>query len=226
MRASRAVISFTFDDFPRSALLTGGEILTEHGAVGSYYASLGLMGCDGPTGQIFHDADLQLLCTQGHELGCHTFDHKHAYETAPAAFEESIIRNRQALKSLVPGAEFKSLSYPIGNPRPETKRRSARHFGACRGGGQKYNRGEIDLNLLSGFFLEQSRDDLNAVCRMIDAACENYGWLIFATHDVCETPTRYGCTPSFFEGVVRYSVNSGAKIAPVGKALELIHDGS
>lgn len=225
MRASRAVISFTFDDFPRSALLTGGEILTQHGAIGTYYASLGLMGRDGPTGQIFHEADLQLLYRQGHELGCHTFDHKHAYDTAPAAFEESIIRNGQALKSLVPGAEFKSLSYPIGNPRPGTKRRSARHFGACRGGGQTYNRGEIDLNLLSSFFLEQSRDDLGAVCRIIDAACENCGWLIFSTHDVCETPTRFGCTSSFFEDVVRYSVKSGATIAPVGRALELIHDG-
>jgi len=68
-------ISFTFDDFPRSALLTGGAILSRYGVRGSYYASLGLMGKQAPTGTIFVAEDLQRLLAQGHELGCHTFDH-------------------------------------------------------------------------------------------------------------------------------------------------------
>jgi hypothetical protein len=37
------LISFTFDDFPRSAFVEAGSILTRYGAVGTYYASLGLM---------------------------------------------------------------------------------------------------------------------------------------------------------------------------------------
>ena len=34
------LISFTFDDFPRSALWRGGTILRERGFVGTYYVSL------------------------------------------------------------------------------------------------------------------------------------------------------------------------------------------
>ena len=44
MRNAQPLISFTFDDFPRSALTVGGEILERHGARGTYYASLGVMG--------------------------------------------------------------------------------------------------------------------------------------------------------------------------------------
>ena len=38
-----------------------------------------------------------------------------------------------------------------------------------------------------------------------------------------KTYNRPGCTPSFFEDIVKYSVDSGARILPVAKALEAIH---
>src|SRR5438067_1641036 len=44
MKKGEPLISFTFDDFPRSALKTAGRILEEHGIFGTYYGSLGLMG--------------------------------------------------------------------------------------------------------------------------------------------------------------------------------------
>src|SRR2546425_11069576 len=85
-------ISFTFDDFPRSALLTGGAILKRFGLTGTYYASFGLMGKQAPTGPMFLPEDLKALLEQGHELGCHTFDHCHSWETKTGVFEDSIIR--------------------------------------------------------------------------------------------------------------------------------------
>ena len=39
--SQKPFISFTFDDFPRSAWLTGGAILERFGVRGTYYASLG-----------------------------------------------------------------------------------------------------------------------------------------------------------------------------------------
>ena len=53
------VISFTFDDFPRSALLNAGAILRERGLAGTYYASFGLMGTKAPTGEMFEREDLR-----------------------------------------------------------------------------------------------------------------------------------------------------------------------
>jgi hypothetical protein len=76
---------------------------------------------------------------------------------------------------------------------------------------------------LKAFFLEQSRDNFEAIKQTVEGNARAKGWLIFATHDVCDHPTLYGCRPSFFEEVVRYSVNSGATILPVSHALNLIH---
>jgi peptidoglycan/xylan/chitin deacetylase (PgdA/CDA1 family) len=222
MANRKPIISFTFDDFPRSALRTGGTILLEHNVVGTYYASLGLMGKVTPTGEIFNEDDLLILLQQGHELGCHTYSHCHATETRPEVFERSIAENARALEGITTQARFQTLSYPIGSPRPETKRRAAHHFDACRGGGQSYNRNTLDLNLIEAFFLEQSRDDAKSIFRMIDETCRENGWLIFATHDVAQNPTPYGCQPAFFSEITRYAVQSGAEVLPVAQALRLV----
>jgi hypothetical protein len=215
-------ISFTFDDFPRSALYTGGNILKRYGLRATYYASFGLMGKEAPTGMIFVPDDIKELLAQGHELGCHTFAHCHAWETSPRVFEDSIIKNKRALDELVPGAAFRSFSYPIVGPQPATKRRAGRYFACCRGGGQTFNSGRTDLNLLKAYFLEKSIDNPCSVKEVIDKSCQAHGWLIFATHDIDEIPTRYGCTPSFFQDIVKYSLSSGARVLPVAGALDAI----
>lgn len=220
LQTDAPVISFTFDDFPRSALTNGGAILRGHGFAGTYYASLGLMGKETPTGEMFEPEDLNQLIEQGHELACHTFDHCDSWETSPAEFESSILRNQRAIAERLPGITVTSLSYPIKWPRPETKRRVANYFECSRGGGQTFNDGMVDLNYLKAFFIEQSRDNFDAIKQIIDANSRATGWLIFATHDLCDAPTRFGCTPRLFEQVVEYSAKSGAAILPVAKALK------
>ena len=222
IRPRTPIISFTFDDFPRSALWTGGRILKSFGLVGTYYASLGLIGKEIETGTMLVAADLAALLQQGHELGCHTFDHCHAWNTQPQRFEDSINENRVALEGLAATASFKSLSYPIGVPRAQTKRIASKYFACCRGGGQTFNIGTVDLNYLSALFLEQSRDDPRAIKRVIDENSKARGWLIFATHDISDIPTQWGCLPRMFEDIVEYSVNSGARILPVFRAYESI----
>ena len=212
-------ISFTFDDFPRSALLTGGAILNRFGLAGTYYAAFGLTGKKSPTGPIFLAEDLKKLFEQGHELGCHTFGHCDSWGTNPSAFEGSIIENQRALNELIPGASFKTFSYPINPPRALTKRRAGQHFLCCRGGGQTFNVGTADLNHLSAYFLEKNRDHPEVVRDMIEQNRQARGWLILATHDVCDAHSPFGCTPEFFEDIVRYAVNSGARILPVVEAL-------
>lgn len=208
-------ISFTFDDFPRSALHTGGAILKHFGLAGTYYASFGLMGKQAPTGEMFLAEDVKMVIDQGHELGCHTFGHCDAWKTQPNVFEDSIKKNQSALNALLPGASLKTLSYPINPPRARTKRKIAQHFVCGRGGGQTFNAGIADLNYLRAFFLEKSRHHPQLVKRMIDQNRSARGWLIFATHDVCNNPTPWGCTPELFEDIVRYAVTSGARILPV-----------
>lgn len=222
IETDRPLISFTFDDFPRTALLAGGRILARHGAAGTYYTSLGLLGTDGPSGPHFTREDLKALLAEGHELGCHTYAHLHSWGTLTEDFENSVLENRSALAELVPSAHFKTFSFPISEPRPFTKLKTARHFLCCRGGGQTLNSGTADLDRLAAFFLEKSRDDIDAVKRLIDRNRIERGWLIFATHDVADNPGPYGCTPRFFEEVVEYAVKSGAAILPVTQALNVL----
>jgi peptidoglycan/xylan/chitin deacetylase (PgdA/CDA1 family) len=180
------------------------------------------MGKETPTGKMFEHEDLDELIDQGHELACHTFHHCDSWETAPGEFEASILRNRQVVTEFLPGTKLESFSYPISWPRPETKRRVAAHFECARGGGQTFNAGTTDMNYLKAFFIEQTRENFDAIRQTIDGnTCAN-GWLIFATHDICDNPTRFGCTPDLFERVVEASVKSDAMILPVSKALKAV----
>jgi glycosyltransferase involved in cell wall biosynthesis/peptidoglycan/xylan/chitin deacetylase (PgdA/CDA1 family) len=218
----RPMISFSFDDFPKSALAVGGEVLRHSGLTGTYYTALGLLGGQTPTGRMFDAADVAAVLERGHELGCHTFSHCDSWDTRTATFEKSIIDNREALSRLVPGAEFRSFAYPISLPRPLTKAKVADYFLCCRGAGQTFNAGRTDLNQLSAYFLEKSRNNIQAVKDLIDHNRKAHGWLIFATHDISNDPTPYGCTPEFFEQVVAYAVASGARILPVARALGVL----
>jgi peptidoglycan/xylan/chitin deacetylase (PgdA/CDA1 family) len=224
LHPSRPLISFTFDDFPRTALWEGGRILKRHGLAGTYYVSLGLLGLDSPSGQICKPEDLTELLDQKHELGCHTFAHCHSWNTKTAEFEQSIVKNKAALRRLFPDTTFQSFSYPLSEPRPLTKGATGRHFLCCRAGGQAFNAGHADLNQLSAFFMEQAQSQLGKVTDLIDRNRMAGGWLILATHDIHQTPSAYGCTPEFFEQVVQYAVNSGAQILPVAEALGTIRE--
>lgn len=214
------LISFTFDDFPRSALHAGGRILNRYGLAGTYYASLGMMGKQEPSGTIFVAEDLKVLFEQGHELGCHTFAHYDSWKTEPRVFEDSIVENQRALSKLYPDKCFKTFAYPISPPRARTKLKMMSRFMCCRGGGQAFNVGTMDLNYVSAYFLEKTKGNIEAVRDVIDRNRRAKGWLVFATHDISDAPTPFGCTPSFFEEVVKSAVSSGACILPVVKVLE------
>jgi peptidoglycan/xylan/chitin deacetylase (PgdA/CDA1 family) len=224
IKTETPIISFTFDDFPRSAWLAGGTILERYGATGTYYASFSLMGqaATSDTSEMFLLEDATALLERGHELGCHTFGHCDAWKTDPIAFKRSINENRSALATLIPGAGFKTFSYPINLPRMRTKRDAGLQFIGCRCGGQTINAGSADLNLLSAYFLEKTRDTPDAALRLIAENQRAKGWLIFATHDVSTSPTQWGCAPDFFERIVRAAAESGARILPVDRALEAL----
>jgi len=218
-----AFVSFTFDDFPHSALSAGGAILSELGVRGTFFASLGMMGQNTSSGEGFTRDDLRDLIVNGHEIGSHTFDHSHPWRSPVTVFEDSIRRNQRELDKIVPGYELRTLAYPYVNPRPRIKRVAARYFSCCRGGGDAPNIGLIDLNLLKSSFIDsKTRDDMNYFTGLLELNARKNGWLIFTTHDVSPTPSAYGCTPALFEKIVRAAVSSAATVLPVSEVLTRI----
>jgi peptidoglycan/xylan/chitin deacetylase (PgdA/CDA1 family) len=89
VRTPVPLISFTFDDFPRSAFVNAGAILGRYGVLGTYYVSLGLAGKQSQMGPMYHTEDLIELSRLGHELGCHTFGHCHSWNTPPNIYEKA-----------------------------------------------------------------------------------------------------------------------------------------
>jgi peptidoglycan/xylan/chitin deacetylase (PgdA/CDA1 family) len=213
------IISFSFDDAPVTAFTNGSEILNKYGATATYYMSLGRLGLESPSGPIATYKDLLKGIKEGHELGCHTFDHRHSWDTKTEEFVQSVLKNRKQLSSMFPNVEFLSLAYPICDPKPRTKKKVSELFICCRGGEQGFNIGPTDLNLINAFFLDSRiGDPIDKIKMIIDQNIKAKGWLIFCTHDIDDRPTMYGCSKKFLENAVRYSAQSGALLMPVGKA--------
>ena len=226
MGGTTPIVSFTFDDAPASAFRNGGDILLRYGAFGTFYVSLGMLGNGSPSGTIAVKEDLECALRAGHELGCHTFDHIDPWKSSTRSFVESVVKNRDALSRILPGVAFRSLAYPFGDPKPSIKRELGKIFCCCRGGGQSFNKGSVDLNLVKSVFLDRRTGiDIDQIMALIDENAQSKGWLVFSTHDVAGDPSPYGCTMKVFDTAVRYSRESGATLVSVKEACEKINNG-
>src|SRR5580700_7960218 len=78
------VVSFTFDDFPRSAWVNGGAILKQYDRRGTYYTAMGLAGTESNLGPMFGLDDLRAAHVSGHEIACHTHSHCDCARASPA----------------------------------------------------------------------------------------------------------------------------------------------
>jgi peptidoglycan/xylan/chitin deacetylase (PgdA/CDA1 family) len=219
IRTPIPIISFTFDDAPKSSFDLGREILKDHGARATYFISLGLLGAETEVGKIASAGDLARAVEDGSELGCHTFDHLDAWHTPSEAFMESVARNREALLRILPGARFTTFAYPKSGAKLSIKPALGKIFACCRGGGQTANVHSADLNLLNACFLDRRTGIGPEFIRtLVDYNAGQCGWLILATHDVAADPSPYGCSPKFLKEIVQYASRSGALLLPVGEA--------
>jgi len=215
---SQPYVSFSFDDFPSTAVENGAPLLEKYGARGTFFVSMGLLDTESPVGRIATIDQLRSLVRDGHEIGCHTYDHQDARFADRAVFVRSLVENRSAFRTAFPSLDLRVFAYPLDGPNLSIKLITGQRFLCCRGGEQTFNGRVMDLNLLNAFFLDwRSRDDPSLVEWVIDQSVAANGWLIFACHDVAEEPSQYGCMPNVFESVVRYVTKVGARIRPIGE---------
>lgn len=223
MKNDFPLVSFSFDDAPTSAFERGAEVLDAFDVRATFYVSLGLTGGVSELGPIGTREHLQRAFQQGHELGCHTFDHLDAWHCTRSAYVASIERNRRALHEFVPGATFRTFAYPKSGARALVKKAIGDRFECGRGGGQTFNCGVIDLNLVRCVFLDRHTNvDLLAVRDLVARNAARRGWLIFAAHDISQGSGPLSCDPVFLSSTLRLSIESGAKVVPVAAACELL----
>ena len=213
-RTRTGMVSFTFDDFPHSALEVGGAILAAKGLCGTYYTSAGLAGTTGSMGPLFAGDDLARAEGAGHEIGGHTFSHVGVAGLPKRTLLADIARNQQTLARFAP----RNFSYPMGSTDFAAAGLLGRHFDSCRSIEPGHNGEGTDLNLLKAVALYSHHPEQRFFDH-IAAARREGAWLIFYTHDIADSPSRFGCSIDLFERVVAAAHRSGAMVAPVRDCL-------
>jgi peptidoglycan/xylan/chitin deacetylase (PgdA/CDA1 family) len=208
-------VSFTFDDFPRTAYTAGGAILGSLGIRGTYYVAMGLMGTSNALGEQFRLEDLRNVLQDGHELGSHTFSHSSSRKVSLSAFREDVRKGYQTLREIVNSQAVENFAFPYGEATLAAKRAVGVEMMSCRGNFHGVNASDVDLNLLNANPLYGDVDKLDEVEQLIRENARQRGWLIFYTHDVQRTPSPYGCTPEFLQAVCRLA-HQHSKALPVG----------
>jgi peptidoglycan/xylan/chitin deacetylase (PgdA/CDA1 family) len=212
------IVSFSFDDFPRTAYSAGGAILEASGARGTYYATLGLMNAYNELGELFHADDLHSLLENGHDLGSQTFHHSSSRSVSLAAFRDDVEKGRRALEE-VTGLDSTNFAYPYGHVTLRTKKALGLDLATCRSNFPGFNGPEFDLNLLRANRLYGGIENSRRVEALILENVERKSWLIFYTHDVRPKPSVYGCTPALLESAVSFALRRGCRILTVQEVL-------
>lgn len=213
LAAGRKVVSFSFDDFPRSAARAGAQVMESQNARATYYVAMGLMTGNGPE---FTREDLQHVSDHGHELGCHSHSHLDLMTAPRRAVEKDLDANAAAFEAALPGKSLAHFAYPYGRLRPEQKAQLAGRFASMRSIFPGLHRGKVDLSLLKGNKLYSRGKHLDRALQLIDRLAGKGGWLILYAHDVSENPTEFGVTPKDLERILRVTASIGAEISTVG----------
>lgn len=215
---ARPIITFTFDDFPKSSAEAGAGILEESGARGTYYAASGLAGRELVIGEMYDATDLHRLQSSGHEIGSHTRSHR---DCAQMRLSESVtdieLGDRQLLQMGLKVAP-RQFAYPYGETTPPLKRRLAGRYDCARGILPGINRKGSDRAQLRAIELGDDPFRITRALNAIRSAVTAPGWVIFFTHDVRPSPSAFGVTPETLKRVVAAARSSGASIETMGSA--------
>jgi peptidoglycan/xylan/chitin deacetylase (PgdA/CDA1 family) len=216
--SSGAIVSFTFDDFPRTAYSVGGPILEKFGARGTYYVAAGLMNVSNDLGEMFTAGDLHGLVARGHEVGTQTFHHSSARELSLAAFAEDVQAGMRAMEQI--GVhQATNFAYPYGHATLRSKKNLGPVFTSSRSVIPGLNGPDVDLNLLRANRLYGDSEQSRLAEDLILRNEAEKSWLIFYTHDVRSNPSEYGCTPALLEYAASRAVRGGSRVLTVGQAL-------
>ena len=217
------VVSFSFDDFPRSALTCGADIVESAGARATYYVAMGMMNTVNQLGEQFSSDDLHALAGRGHEIAIHGYGHLSARRTSAEDFVRDVAECREALRQCLPGAVSDNFAYPYGEATLVSKRVLGPRMASSRGTVPGLNGPDADLNLLRANPLYGGEDQAEGALRLIAENQRRKAWLIFYTHDVSETPSPYGCTPSLLRIAVSAAAENGARLMTVADVVNAIH---
>jgi len=209
-------ISFTFDDVPNSAFLNAQPILDKHKFKATFYLALSFLDLDDQNENLYSKEHITKCLSNGHELGCHTYNHIHFYQNSNLNFVENNIRtNRDKLNELGIQETFQNFSYPYGEQTKKSKKIVSKIFKTGRGIDHGVNRNKVDLHNLKAVKLYEYLHTIDEIYSILEDFDKFGGWLIFYTHDVQTDFSKYGCSPEYFEKIVQKCKNLNIDIKTI-----------
>jgi peptidoglycan/xylan/chitin deacetylase (PgdA/CDA1 family) len=209
----RPVVTFTFDDFPKSAL-NGADIIEKHGGRAGFYACTSLMGQRSPLmGEMFDTATLAELRERSHEVGAHTHSHLDCARAQLGVIERDIGENLVALAEAGHDETVSAFAFPYGETTYAAKQWVGDVFATGRGILPGLNAGDVDRSQLRAVELGASAMHRRRAVAALNACIEAKAWLFFFTHDVGASPTDYGAPADLIEELTVRAVEAGAVLA-------------
>jgi peptidoglycan/xylan/chitin deacetylase (PgdA/CDA1 family) len=212
------LVSFCFDDFPRTAYTVGGTILKSFGVHGTFYVAPRLIDTTNSLGDQLTHGDIDSLLTDGHELGCQTFNHLSCRTLPLSFFELEVLKARKFLRELT-GYDPSNFAYPQGHVSLRCKRRLGPQMSSSRGPCGGINEQIADLNLLRANSLYGDLDQMDRIESLLSRNVSSQGWLIFHTHDVRRNHSPFGCTPALLDSTLLLAMKKGCRIASIKEAI-------
>lgn len=154
---------------------------------------------------------------RGHEIAHHTYGHLNCPETATRDLRKDFERNFEALGATA----SRNFAYPFGARDFRTQRVSGAVFDSCRGNNAGINGKRTSLSALKAVALYEHRP-VDEALRLVEEARRIRGWVIFYTHDVGPNPSRFGCTPGYFDRVAAAVAAAGLRVGTVRQCLSWI----
>jgi len=223
MKLDRPIISFSFDDCPRSALENAAPLLEDNGWQGTFYMAMGLCDSTNHLGQHMSAQDVQAAHKSGHEIADHTFSHIDGQQTALKEFKADIDKNQAAITALgIPPS--RNFAYPYGCVSPKLKKHMARKFDLIRGvhdPDTSETNTELDTALLPSMRMYNG-NAVNDIIQTIGRLKHDPQWLTLFTHDVRETPSDFGCRPDDIKRIIYAIKESGARVMTMIDALDYL----
>lgn len=214
------LVTFTFDDFPKSACTAGAAIVESFGGRATYYTAMRLLGRRNDLGAQFDAEDLHLLADRGHEIANHTYSHISARRCTAAAFLDDVHRCEKAFREAGIPSWTQNFAYPYGEVTVRTKGKLGAVMASCRGTQSGRNGPVVDLNLLRANPLYGGIEQGQVALNVIRENARQSGWVIFYTHDVSESPSPFGCTPALLEYVARSAYEHEHQSIPVDQVVK------
>ena len=209
----RPIVTFTFDDFPKSAL-NGADVVEKHGGRAGFYACTSMLGQKSPVmGEMFDASTLKELAARSHEIGAHSHSHLDCARQPLDKVEKDVGVNLVALAEAGHAEHVSAFAYPYGETTYAAKHWVSEVFVTGRGILPGVNVGETDRSQLRAIELGASVASRRRAMAALKNAVASKGWLFFFTHDVSSTPSSYGAPSDLIEELAKQAVDMGAVLA-------------